>query len=68
MHIVKLIAALLAVGMFCTFIIGLAHSISSGFAGFTGGLPFWIICIGVLSMTLYDFWDQCLRKDKDKQK
>jgi hypothetical protein len=24
-------------------------------------LPFWIICIFVLSMVVYDYWDSCLR-------
>ncbi len=44
------------------FIIGLAHSISTGFAGFWGGLPFWVISLFVLSLVFYDYWDQCLRK------
>jgi hypothetical protein len=44
-----------------TFIIGLAWSISTGFAGFWGGLPFWIISIVVLSMVLFDYWDSCIR-------
>ena len=38
------------------FVIGLAHSISSGFAGFWGGLPFWVIALTVISMSLYDVW------------
>ncbi|TFH50293.1 MAG: hypothetical protein E4H01_02650 [Lysobacterales bacterium] len=53
-------------GLFATvsvvvFIIGLAWSISTGFAGFWGGLPFWIISLAVLGMLIYDYWDQCLR-------
>ena len=44
------------------FVLGLAESISSGAAGFWGGLPFWVICIAVLSLVIYDFWDTCLRK------
>ena len=44
------------------FVLGLAHSISTGFAGFWGGLPFWIICLFVLPMVFFDFWDSCLRK------
>ena len=44
------------------FILGLAHSISTGFAGFWGGLPFWVISVTVLLMAAYDFWDQCIRK------
>ena len=46
------------------FVLGLAESISSGAAGFWGGLPFWIICLSVLPLVFYDFWDSCLRKKK----
>ena len=38
------------------------HSISSGFAGFWGGLPFWIIAIIVMLMAAYDFYDETVRK------
>jgi sterol desaturase/sphingolipid hydroxylase (fatty acid hydroxylase superfamily) len=27
-----------------------------------GGLPFWVICLSVLTLVFYDFWDTCLRK------
>ncbi|MCP4209038.1 MAG: hypothetical protein GY767_18580 [Shimia sp.] len=50
--------------MLAAFTIGLAHSISTGFAGFWGGLPFWIIVIGVLAMVFYDYWDECFRKKR----
>ncbi len=43
------------------FVLGLAESISSGAAGFWGGLPFWVICLFVLPMVVYDFWDTCIR-------
>lgn len=59
-----MILALLATALMFTFIIGLAYSISTGFAGFWGGLPFTVIVIVVLSMALYDFWDECIRKKK----
>ena len=58
----KLITGAIGIGLMFTFIIGLAHSISTGFAGFWGGLPFTIIVIFVLGMALYDFWDDCVRK------
>ena len=48
------------------FVLGLAESISSGAAGFWGGLPFWIICIGVLTLVFYDFWDTCIRQNKGR--
>ena len=44
------------------FVLGLAESISSGAAGFWGGLPFWVICIAVLVLVVYDYWNTCLRK------
>lgn len=61
-YIVKLIMGLIGTGLFLTFIIGLSHSISTGFAGFDGGLPFMIIAIVVCSAALWDFIDECIRK------
>ncbi|MFQ5566415.1 MAG: hypothetical protein ACE5EU_08635 [Paracoccaceae bacterium] len=58
----KIIVGLIATVMMIAFILGLAHSISTGFAGFWGGLPFWIISIAVLSLMVYNFWEDCLRK------
>ena len=59
---VKIIMGLIGTAVLCIFILGLAHSISTGFAGFWGGLPFWCISIAVLAMALYDFWDECIRR------
>ena len=59
---IRKITGLIGLGLLFTFILGLAHSISTGLAGFWGGLPFWIIAISVLSMVTYDYWDECLRK------
>jgi hypothetical protein len=58
----NLIVGLIATAMMITFIIGLAHSISTGFAGFWGGLPFWIISVFVLSLAVWNFWEECIRK------
>ena len=58
----KIIVALIATVLMFVFIIGLAHSISTGFAGFWGGLPFWIISIAVLTMAVYNFWEECFKK------
>ena len=60
----KLIVGLIATAIMITFIVGLAHSISTGFAGFWGGLPFWVISVSVLSMAVYDYWQECVRKKK----
>ena len=56
------ISGLLGSFIITIFVLGLAESISSGAAGFWGGLPFWIICISVLPLVYYDFWDSCIRK------
>ncbi len=58
----KMIVGLIATAILITFIVGLAHSISTGFAGFWGGLPFWIISVSVLLMAAYNFWEECVRK------
>lgn len=44
------------------FVLGLAKGITDGFAGFWGGLPFWIIALFVMGLTAYDYWDTCIRK------
>lgn len=58
----KKITGLIGLIVFATFILGLSYSISNGFAGFNGGLPFMIIAIACILMALYDYWDECLRK------
>lgn len=57
----KLIVAAGATLLLSAFILGLAHSISTGFAGFWGGLPFWVISLFVLSLAAYDFLDESVR-------
>jgi hypothetical protein len=42
----------------------LSHSISTGFAGFWGGLPFAIIAIFVVCLACYDLWEETV-KQKD---
>ncbi|MBZ8118615.1 hypothetical protein KUD11_08120 [Roseovarius sp. LXJ103] len=59
---IKLIVGLIGTLMLCTFIGGLSHSISTGFAGFDGGMPFMLIGLIVCALALYDFWDECVRK------
>ena len=58
---VKLVTGFVSVVSVIVFIIGLAWSISTGFAGFWGGLPFWVISIVVLAMMVYDYWDDCVK-------
>ena len=61
-YYINLVTAFIGLAVFSAFILGLAESITSGFAGFWGGLPFWIISVFVLLLALYDFWDQAVRK------
>ena len=56
----KVIVGLIGTLLVSTFVIGLAHSISTGFAGFWGGLPFWVITIFVLTLAVYDFYEECI--------
>jgi len=63
-EILKIISGFLGLLLITVFVLGLAESISAGAAGFWGGLPFWVICITVLPLVIYDFWDSCLRKKK----
>ena len=56
------IFGLIGAVMVAAFVLGLAESISSGAAGFWGGLPFWVICLVILVLIFYDYWDTCFRK------
>ena len=56
------ISGIIGLILIASFVLGLAASISSGAAGFWGGLPFWVICSIVLTLVVYDFWDTCFRK------
>ena len=60
--IIEKLSGLIGTFLVAGFVLGLAESISTGAAGFWGGLPFWIICIAVLVLVAYDFWDSCFRK------
>ncbi len=59
---IEKISGLIGVALIAVFVLGLADSISSGAAGFWGGLPFWIICIAILGLVGYDLWNSCFRK------
>ena len=56
------VSGLIGLALVAVFVLGLAASISSGFAGFWGGLPFWVISLGVLLLVVFDYWDSCLRR------
>ncbi len=58
----QIITGLFGLIVFVVFVTGLSHSISTGFAGFWGGLPFVFIIAFILPMAAYDYWDECVRK------
>ena len=58
---IEKISGFIGLALVTGFVLGLAESISSGAAGFWGGLPFWVICFTVLPLVIYDFWDTCFR-------
>lgn len=60
----NIITGLIGLGLMGTFVLGLSHSISTGFAGFWGGFPFMCIAIFVIALALYNFWEDTIRKDK----
>ncbi|MFC1663996.1 hypothetical protein ACFL17_00125 [Pseudomonadota bacterium] len=64
-RLVNIITGLIGLLLVSVFVIGLSHSISIGFAGFLGGLPFALIVAFVLSLAGYEFWNECLRKKRD---
>lgn len=59
---IKILMGFIGTSFLIIFIGGLSHSISTGFAGFSGGLPFMIIAILVCGAAVYDFYDECIRK------
>jgi flagellar biosynthesis protein FliR len=60
---VRILVSTIGVALFMTFIIGLSHSISTGFAGFWGGFPFMIIAGFVIFLALLDYWQEAIKKD-----
>lgn len=63
-RLTKIIVATIGTALMMTFVIGLSYSVSTGFAGFWGGLPFMLIVIFVICLALYNFWEEAIR-DKD---
>lgn len=58
----NIIMAIIGTALMAIFVIGLAHSISTGFAGFWGGLPFVIIAGVVIAMAVYNMWEDAIKK------
>lgn len=62
--IIEKVSAIIGSLMVSVFVLGLASGISSGFAGFWGGLPFWVISLSVLVLVFYDLWESTIRKKR----
>ncbi len=60
------ILAVVATALFCVFVLGLSHSISTGFAGFWLGLPFLIIALAVLAMAWFDVFQETFGSQDEK--
>lgn len=58
---VNIITGIVGVALFAIFVVGLTHSVATGFAGIEGALPLIIIVGFVLLLVIYDFWDQAIR-------
>ncbi len=63
-RLVTIVVAVIGTGLMMVFVLGLSHSISTGFAGFRGGLPFMVIAVFVICLALFDLWQEAIRKDK----
>ncbi|MEM9105846.1 MAG: hypothetical protein AAGC96_09325 [Pseudomonadota bacterium] len=60
-RLATIIVAAIGTSIMIVFIVGLSHSISTGFAGFWGGFPFMVIVIFVICLALYDFWEEAIK-------
>lgn len=57
----NIIMGLIGTALMATFVLGLSYSISTGFAGFSGGLPFALIAIFVIILALINLWEDTTR-------
>ena len=62
-RLVNIITGVIGTGLMVVFVVGLSHSISTGFAGFWGGLPFALIAVFVIGLALYNLWEDAIKKD-----
>ena len=62
-RLTNILMGIIGTGLMMVFVLGLAHSISTGFAGFWGGLPFLFIAVFVIALALYNFWEDAVKKD-----
>lgn len=63
-RLVNIIMGTIGTALMAVFVIGLSHSISTGFAGFWNGLPFAVIAIFVIGLAVYNLWEDAIKKDR----
>ena len=63
-RLVNIIMGTIGTALMAVFVIGLSHSISTGFAGFWKGLPFAVIAIFVIGLAVYNLWEDAIKKDR----
>lgn len=61
-RLTNIIMGVIGTGLMAIFVIGLSHSISTGFAGIWGGLPFAVIAVFVIALAVYNLWEDAIRK------
>ena len=62
-RLTNIVVATIGTALMVIFVAGLSYSISTGFAGFWGGLPFALIAAFVIGLALYNLWEDTIRKD-----
>ncbi|MEM5583125.1 MULTISPECIES: hypothetical protein [unclassified Roseibium] len=61
-RLTNIILGAFGTALMAVFVLGLSQSISTGFAGILGGLPFTIIVLFVLGLALFNLWEDAFRK------
>lgn len=64
-RVATIIVATIGTALMMIFVLGLAQSISVGFAGFWGAFPFIVIAVFVIALALVDFWQEAVRDKSD---
>ena len=61
-RLTNFVMAVIGIALMMIFVLGLSHSISTGFAGFWGGFPFMCIAIFVIALALINLWEETIGK------
>jgi uncharacterized integral membrane protein len=66
--LLNIITGIIGTSLFAVFVVGLTHSVATGFAGFEGALPLILIVGFVLCLVIYDLWDQAFRARNQQER